>query len=814
MRTHVRNRRERGFIAILLCAAAHGLLAVAPALARATVGAPGADDLVITREGRAVAVIVIAAGASALERQAAAEIAKYVEMMSGGRPALAREPAEIEAAMTGTQPLIVVGEKAFEMAPGLRQAVQAAAKPNPHLRADAIVLRRAGRRLFVAGNSEFAHSLAAVELLRRWGVRWYMPGEFGECVPVEPDLAVGDIDWAYGSPFEVRDFWISWLGDPTGAVDFKRHNMLGGRAGRPPSAHALGRYTKGLGKSALDFAITGEATAEYVARGVEPLFARGQNFSLAMEDGLYQGRGERDQDLLRLRWDKYFLRWSVTDAMLELYSGVLRNLRTRHPDSRSKIGLLAYSNMTLPPVRDVELDRALFVDLAPIDIDPSHGIDDPRSPARAEYGEMMRRWAKVTKGRLTIYDYDQGMLVWRDLPNPSHMAFRHDVQHYRLAGILGVDTESRNALVTTFINLHLRAQLLWNPDVDVDALIEEFFVKFYGTAAGPMRRYWQAIFQAWSNTIVTEHEYFVIPAIYTPSLVAALREELGAAEEIVRPLSEKADPTRGDRLLLDRMRFTRLGFELIDSYTAMERSASAETDFAAAITAGERGLAARAALTAMNTTFTTTRMESGYAWWPGEVKQYLELRSLTDGQRGRLVSRLPIEWAFRRDEKGTGEKRGFVTQEVDLGLWNARGSATTGWLRKDYPDAWELVRTDLYAQAQGILHVDGQSFRGYLWYRTDVDVTEEQAKQPLRLMFPGLFGACRLFVGGEEMARREQSALWWHNDYRFQWDVDLSGELKAGTNRVALACRTDGHLGGLFRRAFLYTPVASAAPSP
>ena len=69
------------------------------------------------------------------------------------------------------------------------------------------------------------------------------------------------------------------------------------------------------------------------------------------------------------------------------------------------------------------------------------------------------------------------MLVWRDLPNPSQMAFREDVKHYRDAGILGVNTESRNALATTFINLYLRARLLWNPTEDVDALLDDFYAR-------------------------------------------------------------------------------------------------------------------------------------------------------------------------------------------------------------------------------------------------------------------------------------------------------------------------------------------------
>ncbi|HZU38944.1 MAG TPA: DUF4838 domain-containing protein, partial [Gemmataceae bacterium] len=240
------------------------------------------------------------------------------------------------------------------------------------------------------------------------------------------------------------------------------------------------------------------------------------------------------------------------------------------------------------------------------------------------------------------------MLVWRDLPNPSHPAFRQDVKHYRSAGVLGVDTESRNALATTFLNLYLRAALLWDPDADVGKLLEEFYPKFYGPAAVPMARYWGAIFRAWEETIVTEHEYFVAPAIYTPELIAVLRKHLQQAEAAVAALAGKARRTPDEQRIFDRVRFTRLGFDVLDAYTAMVRAAATEADYKAAVAAGERGLAAREKLADMSGLFTTYRKigESGYAWWPGEVKQYRELLPLVDGTKGELVARLPLVWDF------------------------------------------------------------------------------------------------------------------------------------------------------------------------
>ena len=62
----------------------------------------------------------------------------------------------------------------------------------------------------------------------------------------------------------------------------------------------------------------------------------------------------------------------------------------------------------------------------------------------------------------------------------SSQAFRRDIKHYQKAGILGVDTESRGAMATIFLNLFFRGQLQWNPDADVDTMLAEFYPNFYG----------------------------------------------------------------------------------------------------------------------------------------------------------------------------------------------------------------------------------------------------------------------------------------------------------------------------------------------
>jgi Domain of unknown function (DUF4838) len=776
----------------------------------ATAGVPGSHSLLIADRGKGDAIIVLSPQAARWERQAAEDLVKYIKATTGVSLPIADSSAAINAAIATGHPLLMIGQTALAAKPELKNRLAAVLKPKPLLHSDGIVLSREGNRVYLAGSNDESHYFAVAELLRAWGVRWFMPGAFGESVPEEQQLAIGDLDIAYSPPFEIRSFWVSWLGDKAGVDDFRLRNMMNDPTDVPIAGHALGKYTKGLGRTPFEIPLTDPNTAEQVARETDQFYSAGKNFSLAMEDGLYASPYPWDAELMALQWDKYSLRPSVTDPMLELLNSVARRLRERHPASQSKIGFLAYSNMFLPPVRETTVEPSLYGMLAPIDIDPIHSMDDPQSPPKQEYRTILDKWAKLAGGRLTIYDYDQSMLVWRDLPNPSQQAFQKDVQRYREAGVLGIDTESRMALATTGINLYLRGRLMWNPDENVDVLLDDFYAKFFGPARAPMRDYWSAIFDAWRKTIVTEHEYFIAPAIYTPKLITRLGVSLQQAEKATKFLRSASRPlSRNEQLYLERLRFVQLGFETLKSYIAMVNAAATNIDFKDAVSAGAQGMRAREALTEMNPAFTSAKLERGYAFWPGEIEQYRELLKLVNGEEGRLLVALPLEWNFHRDPGGTGMTENLVNGPIDLSFWRAHGSEYDLEARKDYPsDQWEVVRTDLYVQAQGVRAPDRQSYTGDLWYRVDVDLRPDQAVAAAHIMFPGLFNDCELYVNGIQVAQRGFKEPWWlSRDYRFEWDVALNDRLHQGRNAITLRCHNPHHMGGMFRRPFLYAPI-------
>ena len=185
-----------------------GLLAAAVA----ATGVAAEPELVVAAKGKTEAVVIVspqaglpeskgpdggavrgldASGTRNHEWLAAVDLVKYIDMMTGAKPRLVATREAIDAALKGKSPVLLVGAEALRVKPDLAQRIRSAAKPNPLLVADAIGLVRDGNRIYVAGNNDESHYFAVAELLWRWGCRWYLPTDFGECIPDVETLTVG-----------------------------------------------------------------------------------------------------------------------------------------------------------------------------------------------------------------------------------------------------------------------------------------------------------------------------------------------------------------------------------------------------------------------------------------------------------------------------------------------------------------------------------------------------------------------------------------------------------------------------------------------
>ncbi|MGB5686098.1 MAG: hypothetical protein WBM35_09810 [Candidatus Electrothrix sp.] len=149
-------------------------------------GAQSTQELVIADKGKTSAVIVVAEKAGPNEQLAAEDLAKYIAIMSGAAPTIAKTPETIAGALKGNAPVLLIGQEALKADNSLVAALKKPITVKGVLRSDAIVLRRKDNRVYLAGSNDLCRYYAVIELLRRWGCQWYLPTAFGESIPDHP----------------------------------------------------------------------------------------------------------------------------------------------------------------------------------------------------------------------------------------------------------------------------------------------------------------------------------------------------------------------------------------------------------------------------------------------------------------------------------------------------------------------------------------------------------------------------------------------------------------------------------------------------
>ena len=168
-----------------------------------TLAGAAEPPLHLCKGGSLACQICIRAQAGPWETRAAQDLASYIQKITGQRP-------QISNTTSPDSVNLILGELALQKDRGLRRRLDEVKKKNPVLRADAIAWQARGHDFFLAGSNDDSHYFAVAELLRRWGCRFYLPADWGECIPHLADPLLPDQDFAYAPPFEVRSYWIAW----------------------------------------------------------------------------------------------------------------------------------------------------------------------------------------------------------------------------------------------------------------------------------------------------------------------------------------------------------------------------------------------------------------------------------------------------------------------------------------------------------------------------------------------------------------------------------------------------------------------------
>jgi hypothetical protein len=769
-------------------------LASMMSLATSESGEPSTSRFNLVQDGKPAATIVTAASPTGNARLAAAELRKYIEKMSGASLPVVTD----EAPPSG--PLVLVGRSR------MTERISGLAIPSGRtkdLREEGFAIRASGDRLVLAGNDEppyLGTRYAVVELLHRLGVRWFLPGEIGEVVPRSADVSVSPLDLVERPSFPLRNFW-EHARDRMGeeCAEWKVHNKMNPTAqdafgvpgdgsitnflpadqGAHPDWFALDRDGKRLKDHPCT---TSEGMIAAVTERVKARARKGEKVTaFAPVDGNprcwcgrcaaigngFDGYGSNDRDPVPEA--------SASNEWFHFVGRILAEVNREFPDHI--VATNGYANRDIPPELPPEVPfnpaKTLTVMFANICACTIHAYDDPKCWQMRRQGQMVRRWCTLSD-KVWIYDYNYTMLVGKGTPTPMVHRIRRNIPLLSEWGLIGFHDQEESDWSHCGVPTRIvRARLEWDVRADVDAVLRDYFEKWFGPAAGPMAEYHGALEDAFEKAPQHAHEDVILPSIYSDALLARLDRAMEAAGKAAGAVEPWASRLRIDQLIHENLR----------EYAALERAKRA-CDFREAAARAGGMIEIQAELNRI-TPFMGWRPYSVYGvdW---EKKRMEGLAAKTSGPEGDLVLPFPEEAAFRTDPFDDGR----------FERWQDPGAGAEGW---------RPLRTTAGWDAQGFHDAEGHPYRGAAWYRFDVEIPSAVQGRQARLHIPAVVNEAWAWVDGRYAGRRTYKMPWFRPQ---EMDLDVSKLLRPGEKcRIAIRvlCNYDvWGANGIYERPFLY----------
>ncbi len=452
-----------------------------------------AGELVLIADGRPRARIVLPADPDEKETLAAQELNRYFRKMTGAALPVVADPA-------APGPKILLGPRE----PAFRRELNI-----DSLKWDGFVMARQGDALVLAGRLPVGTLNAAYAFLERLGVRWFIPTDFGENVPRRKTLAVGELRVRSEPRFACRrnhglvmsigqagEEWRRRVRITSHSLDvpfnrYSHHLYAVLPVDRYAAAHpeyypllhgeryiATGRARHSAWQPCTTNPEVVRLTIAFARRWLDA-HPRSNFFSVGMNDSSRFCECSRCL-CLDVPGQTFRRRSMVSDRYFEFVKQVADAVAKTHPGRY--VSCIAYSRVETPPTY-VKLPRNVYVVITQ-DVAQWH---DP-AYKRADQ-EFAADWAKRV-GAFGAYDYTG--LTWL-LPRVYPHLMAESLQFYDRIGAVAVTNEAYPTWWYAGPMMYLRAKIMWNPSLDPDAVLDEFYAGFFGPAAKPMKRLYEVM---------------------------------------------------------------------------------------------------------------------------------------------------------------------------------------------------------------------------------------------------------------------------------------------------------------------------------
>lgn len=460
-------------------------------------------------------------------------------------------------AASGQSEVLVGGRNALERA--RRLGVGCGDAEWEGLSSEGYIMRSSPGVVLLAGKSELALFYAVDRFLEReLGVRWFMPGEIGEVVPRTRTVTVGPVDERWEPSFAMRwvgkgewarrngmnvavdckgEFKVKWF-----VHTFTRLLPLERYADEHPEYYALvdGTRVGRTGKPSRVQLCTSnpEVIREVADRTIRIREAEPDLRMISLDPMDSQVFCQCDK-CRALDEPGVGLHNAVSRRLALFYSQVAELVRGRFPDLLVKS--IAYQKYAAPPLDPtLRLGETNVIQLCRF-MCHNHALSDTSCPYNRAYAGYLLGWREKAKN-VALYEYYY-KISWLELPWPIVHTLRKDIPWFRDLGLFGLATQYRENLGSNGLVYYVAARLLRDPDTEMDALLEDFYEKFYADAAGPMREYYETLEDAAARSelhLARQRPYAEVVALFTPELLKKLDECVERAERAASGAQVKA----------------------------------------------------------------------------------------------------------------------------------------------------------------------------------------------------------------------------------------------------------------------------------
>lgn len=464
-----------------------------------------ADALLLVQNGQPKATIVVAQDASAQVQQAAQNLQEYIQKSSG---------AKLPIAATATGNTITVGKSAQV--------------DTSKIDDDGFILQGVGTQNYViAGGSDWGTEFGVYDFLERYlGVRWLMPTDLGTDIPKHQTIDIPGTKIVQQPTYLSRQLSPINITADSPLGKWGRFNRARGRVAFhhnllhlfPPSVFAESHPefypmqadgTRYIPKDDVDPRwqpnLSAPGIVDVAVERIEKYFEEHpdvSSYSLGMNDS--NNWDQSDVSKAKRNGKKNFLGYEdVSDEYFAWANAVVEKVLLKYPDKY--FGTLAYNGIAEPPTK-----VGVNSHIVPFITYDRMRWEDPKLRDLGQ--QLTERWEKVSPV-LGWYDYTYGISY--ELPR----VFFHRSQKYLSWG-------SKHQVKYSYAELYpnwgegpkpwVFTKLYWNPNQNVDALLDDWYTHFAGEKAAPKLKDYFAIWEKFWTVDIYKSKWNTDKGQYLP----------------------------------------------------------------------------------------------------------------------------------------------------------------------------------------------------------------------------------------------------------------------------------------------------------